>query len=191
MMDTFRRIGLSTRAGLVVVFSVLLNVGVAARCYCEDPDGVPNAAGSKAEEPTAREARIDDVATIDGIIAAYYEVVSGPAGESPDQERDRTLHHSQAWVAIANVDSAGKPFVSVTTLDGYYGDNAPRQEGFWEWETDRVVQRSGNMAHVWSSYVSAREQGGEPYTRGVNTITLFHDGERWWIMGWMFDQSAG
>jgi len=131
------------------------------------------------------------VATIDGILAAYYEVVSGPAGESADQERDRTLHHPQAWVAIANVDSSGTPVVNVMTLDGYYGENAPRREGFWEWETDRTVQRSGNMVHVWSSYASAHEQGGEPYTRGVNSITLFHDGERWWIMGWMFDDSAG
>jgi hypothetical protein len=77
------------------------------------------------------------------------------------------------------------------TLDEFHGDNAPRQQGFWEWETDRVTQRSGNMVHVWSSYASARTQGGEPFTSGVNTITLFHDGERWWVMNWMFDESAG
>ena len=106
-------------------------------------------------------------------------------------ERDRTLHHPDAWVSIANVDSTGQPFVNVMALDGYYGGNPPRQEGFWEWETDRVIQRSGNMVHVWSSYASAREQGGEPYTHGVNTIPLWHDGERWGIMGWMFDESAG
>jgi hypothetical protein len=47
------------------------------------------------------------------------------------------------------------------------------------------------MAHVWSSYTSALTDGGEPFTRGVNSITLFFDGERWWIMGWMFDGSAG
>jgi len=136
-------------------------------------------------------ARPEDVATIDGIIRAYYEVVSGPAGEAADVQRDRSLHHPQAWVAIASVDEGGKPRVGVTTLAGYHGDNAPRREGFWEWETDRVVQRSGNMVHVWSSYASARTRGGEPFARGVNSITLFHDGERWWIMGWMFDSSAG
>lgn len=135
--------------------------------------------------------RPEDVATIDGIIQAYYEVVSGPAGEAADVERDRSLHHPDAWVAIAGVGSQGAPYVNVSGLDGYHGDNAPRQEGFWEWETDRVVSRSGNMVHVWSSYASARTEGGEPYERGVNSITLFHDGERWWVMGWMFDQSAG
>jgi hypothetical protein len=138
-----------------------------------------------------QQAQPEDVATIDGIVQAYYEVVSGPAGESSDLERDRSLHHPDAWVAVANVDSAGKPFVDVMTLDGFHGDNAPREEGFWEWETDRVIQRSGNMVHVWSSYATARTQGGEPFARGVNSITLFYDGERWWIMNWMFDASGG
>ncbi len=135
--------------------------------------------------------RPEDIATIDGIIRAYYEVVSGPAGESADLERDRALHHAQAWIAIARVDASGTPIVNIMTLDEYHGDNAPRQRGFWEWETDRVTKRSGNMVHLWTSYASPRSQGGEPFARGVNSITLFHDGERWWIMNWMFDASAG
>lgn len=44
------------------------------------------------------------------------------------------------------------------------------------------------MAHVWSHYAASR---GEPFTRGVYNVTLFHDGEHWWIVGSMFDASAG
>lgn len=139
----------------------------------------------------AQETRPEDVSSIDGIIRAYYEIVSGPAREAPDAERDRSLHHPEAWVAIAGANPEGEPTVNVITLDEYHGTNQPRQQGFWEWETDRVVSRSGNMAHVWSSYASARTEGGEPFARGVNSITLFFDGARWWIMGWMFDSSAG
>jgi len=136
-------------------------------------------------------AKAEDVETIDGILQAYYEVVSGPAGESADLERDRTLHHPGAWIAIANVDTTGKPVITIMTLDEFHGDNIPRQEGFWEWETDRIIKRSGNMVHVWSSYAASRTQGGEPFTRGINSITLFHNGERWWIMNWMYDASIG
>ena len=138
-----------------------------------------------------QDARASDVSSIDGIFQAYYEIVSGPAGESADAQRDRSIHHPEAWVAIAGTNSTGQPVVNIATLDEYHGENEPRTEGFWEWETDRVVTRSGNMVHVWSSYASARTQGGEPYTHGVNSITLFHDGTRWWIMGWMFDSSVG
>jgi hypothetical protein len=155
-------------------------VARASTIYSRLPDG-----------PQTQEPRPEDVATIDGIIRAYYEVVSGPAGEAADAARDRTLHHPDAWVAIAGTDSAGAPVVRVVTLAEYHGTNPPRGAGFFEYETDRVVSRSGSMAHVWSSYASARTPDGEPFARGVNSITLFHDGRRWWIMGWMFDSSAG
>lgn len=134
--------------------------------------------------------RPEDVTTLDGILRAYYEVVSGPAGGVNDVERDRSLHHPDAWVGLAGVDASGKPRVRVTTLDGYHGANAPRSQGFYEWETAREVRRHGNMVHVWSSYASARTPDGEPFERGVNSITLFWDGERWWIMNWMFDGSG-
>ncbi|NNF38707.1 MAG: hypothetical protein HKN71_08565 [Gemmatimonadetes bacterium] len=138
----------------------------------------------------AQGARPEDVTTIDGIIAAFYEVVSGPAGGRVDVERDRSLHHPDAWVAIAAGSSEGPARVRVTDLAGYHGDNAPRAQPFWEWETGRVVRRSGDMVHVWSEYASARSPDGEPFDRGVNSITLYHDGTRWWIMGWMFDADA-
>jgi len=136
------------------------------------------------------ETRTEDVATIDGIMNAFYEVVSGPAGEMADKARDSTLHHPEAWIAIARTADDGTPAVKVMELNGFYGSNAPRQQPFYEWETDRVVRRSGNMTHVWSSYASSREPGGEPFDTGVNSVTLFFDGTRWWIMNWMFDQSA-
>lgn len=138
----------------------------------------------------AQGARPEDVSSIDGIMQAYYEAVSGPAGGVVDVARDQSLHHPNAWVAIARTDQSGRPTVRVMTLAEYHGDNVPRTDPFWEWETDRHTQRSGNLVHVWSSYASARSPGGDPFDRGVNSVTLFHDGERWWIMGWMFDASA-
>ena len=138
----------------------------------------------------AQDARAEDVSTIDGIITAFYDVISGPAGERADVERDRSLHHPDAWVSIASVGPDGERRVRVMTLEQYHGSNAPRGQAFYEWETERTVQRSGNMVHVWSHYASAREPGGEPFDTGVNSITLFHDGDRWWVMGWMFDQAA-
>jgi hypothetical protein len=132
-----------------------------------------------------------DVVSIDAIIDAYYEVVSGPAGEIADVERDRFLHHPEHWVAIASRDAEGRPVVDVQTLDDYHGtDPAPRSQPFFERETERVVQRFGTVAHVWSSYESSRSPGGEPFDHGVNSILLWFDGERWWIMNWMFDAAA-
>lgn len=138
----------------------------------------------------AQEADPADVESIDAIIRAYYEVVSGPAGSIPDYARDKSLHHPDAWIAIANVDANGNPTVQTMTLEDFYGDNGPRTEPFYEFEVERSVRRHGNMVHVWSHYASSREPGGEAFTTGVNSITLWHDGSRWWVMSWMFDRSA-
>ncbi len=142
--------------------------------------------------PAAVGAQTDDVRTLDGIVRAYYEVISGPAGESPDRERDRALHHPDALVAITGLGRDGRPFARTMSLDGYHDAfGGPRAEPFYEYEIHRRTERFGNMAHVWSTYASSRDPGGEPFARGINSIQLYHDGERWWIMGWMFDSERG
>ena len=60
-----------------------------------------------------------DVTTLDGIIAAYYAVVSGPAGEAPDRERDRFLHHPNALVGMVALRD-GQPTMRRMTLDEYH-----------------------------------------------------------------------
>ena len=130
----------------------------------------------------------EDVQTLDGITKAYYEVVSGPAGESADRARDESLHHSAALVGMTGVDREGNPRVSTMTLGEYHDrSGGPRRQGFYEWEIHRVVERFGNVAHVWSTYAASTEPNGEVNSRGINSIQLYHDGERWWIMSWVYD----
>lgn len=133
----------------------------------------------------------EDVATLDAILEAYYEVVSGPAGSRPDRARDRFLHHPDALVAIAGRDPNGTPTLAAMTVDGYHDRfSGARQRGFYEWETARRIQRHGSIVHVWSSYASSEEPGGAVTGSGVNSIQLFDDGTRWWILAWMFDAAA-
>ena len=146
------------------------------------------AAPALAEASSAWEA---DVASIDAIIDAYYEVVSGPAGVAPDAARDRFLHHPEHWIAIAGVDADGRARIVTQTLDDYHGPTpVPRAEPFYEREVAREVRRTGSIAHVWSDYESARTPGGEPFDCGTNSITLWNDGDRWWVMSWLFDSAA-
>ncbi|REJ79063.1 MAG: hypothetical protein DWQ47_06375 [Acidobacteria bacterium] len=130
----------------------------------------------------------DDVGTIDGIIKAYYEVISGPAGEAPDFERDASLHHSTALISIASVSEQGGARLSTMSLKGYYDRfGGPRESGFYEWEIHRRTERFGNIANVWSTYAASEKPNGEPFARGINNIQLFYDGERWWIISWIYD----
>jgi hypothetical protein len=131
--------------------------------------------------------RPEDVETIDGIIDAYYDVVSAPAGQPKQVERDHSLHHPKARVAITGVDDNGKNFVRMMTLDEYYEGNVVAESGFFEEEIHRVTQRFGNVVHVWSTYEWRTEEKGPVGGRGINSIQLYHDGKRWWITSWIYD----
>jgi hypothetical protein len=97
----------------------------------------------------AQEADPDDVASIDAILEAYYDVISGPAGAPVDVARDQSLRHPEAWVAIANVDAAGTQSVIVQTLDDYHAPSSagPRSEPFYECSRRvRTASPSGGTA---------------------------------------------
>jgi hypothetical protein len=133
--------------------------------------------------------RPEDVSTLDGIIRAYYDVVSGPAGSLPDPARDATLHHPDARITMLDRRADGTATAAVITLEGYYQrtGTGPRKAGFFEREIHRVTQRVGALVHVWSTYESSTTPGGKAFSRGVNSIQLYWDGKRWWIVGWIFD----
>jgi len=66
-------------------------------------------------------------------------------------------------------------------------------KGFYETEIARRVEQFGQIAHVWSTYESRHDLGDpEPFMRGINSIQLFNDGKRWWIVSiyWQHE-SAG
>jgi len=126
--------------------------------------------------------RPEDVATIDGMVKAYYEVVCGPAGQPRDWARDRTLYIEDLRFVQVDVDRSGKPAPRITSHQEYV-DLADRlsKEGFFEKEIHRVTERFGPIAHVWSTYESRRTESGPVIMRGINSIELFWDGKRWWI----------
>jgi hypothetical protein len=139
-------------------------------------------AGSvEAQGMTERAAREADVATLDGIITAFYDIVSGPAGQPRDWARDSTLY--LAGVHFTTLTQREGRWTARTMSHEQYARSAgPMLErGFFERELHRLVRRWGPMVHVLSSYEWSTTADGPVGGRGVNSIELFHDGSRWWI----------
>ena len=128
-----------------------------------------------------------DIATIDGIIKAYYDVISGPAGQPRDWERDLSLHHPNALISVTGKDKNNQPYIISQNLPDYHKSFGVPKTGFWEYEIKRETQKFGNIAHIWSTYETTIEKDGPVVERGINSIQLYHDGNRWWILSWMFD----
>ena len=122
-----------------------------------------------------------DVATIDGLMTAYYAVVN-VAPDAPRQwDRDRTLY--APWIHFVSVhDAKDGPEVTTWTHPEFVGATEPLlKAGFQERELKRRVYRYGNVAHVESSYETRAGQDNPRISRGVNFLELFFDGTRWWV----------
>ena len=138
-----------------------------------------------------------DVESIDAIIAATYDVISGPAGKKRDWKRERSLFWSGARL-IPTATVPGRNDVDLAPLmldvDGYIERVEPifAKSGFYEKEIARRVEQFGRMAQVWSTYESRHNPNdAEPFMRGINSIQLFNDGNRWWILSiyWQHESS--
>lgn len=136
-------------------------------------------------------ARAQDVASIDAIVRALYDVISGPAGER-DWARFRSLFLPGARLVPASTRNRpeGRP-VTILTVEDYIQRTGAffRQSGFFEQESARRTERFGNIAHVFSTYESRRAAAEpEPFARGLNSIQLVQDQGRWWVANITWDE---
>ncbi len=122
-----------------------------------------------------------DVQSIDAIINAYYDVISGPKGHRYDAARDLSLHAPQAIITRISGDGDLQRH-DFATEQAMFAE--PYPEGFFEFEIGRLTQRYSNLAHVWSTFEIRNTPEGETVSRGVNSISLHRYEDRWWISSW-------
>jgi hypothetical protein len=130
-----------------------------------------------------------DVASADAIIAALYDVISGPAGQKRDWDRFRSLFVSGARLVPTGLGQDRKPRIRTLTPDEYAaGGTRMETAGFFEREIGRTAETFGNVTHVLSAYESKHAASDEkPFARGINSIQLFNDGARWWVVTIFWD----
>jgi hypothetical protein len=139
-----------------------------------------------AQTTETKEANPADVASLDAIMKAVYDVISGDAGKPRDWDRFRTLFHKDARL----IPSGKNPQTGVTGARAYTPEDYIKRvepvfakEGFYEREAARRVEIYGNIAHVFSTYESYHSLADKkPFMRGINSFQLLNDGTRWWVV---------
>jgi len=133
--------------------------------------------------------RQEDVATLDGILHAFYDVISGPAGQPRQWSRDRTLYIPDVHFVALSTDSAAHVHADVVDHQMFVdrSDASLVRRGFFETEIHRATTRFGNVVHVFSTYEMRERADGPVFGRGINSIELFWDGTRWWIAAAQWD----
>jgi len=143
------------------------------------------------EDEAPPEARANDVASIDAMIATLYEVISGPAGDR-DWDRFRSLFAPGARLIPTRGKEEGGAEARVSTVEGYVQGSGRyfKENPFYESEIARTTESFGNITHAFSTYETRRAPGEAPFGRGINSIQLLKDGDRWWIVTIFWDNES-
>jgi hypothetical protein len=140
-------------------------------------------------------AKAEDVKSIDAIVAALYDVISGPPGAKHDWDRMRSLFAADAKMIAVGKTRAGAIRNRAFSVEDYVKLSGPIIEkgGFVEKELARKTDQFANIAHVFSTYESKiKKDDAKPFERGINSLQLWNDGTRWWIVSiqWQNEDSS-
>jgi hypothetical protein len=137
------------------------------------------------EKPPAPAPTPADVASTDAILAALYDVISGPAGKKRDWDRMRSLFIPEGRLMAIGKRPSGEVVRRAMDVEGYISASGPLLEtnGFFEREIARRTESFGHIVHVFSTYEARHKaDDAKPFMRGINSIQLMNDGKRWWIV---------
>ena len=112
-------------------------------------------------------------------------MISGEIGEKRDWDLFRFLFTADARLIPTSKNEEGTMGYQSINPDGYIERSGAwlEENGFFEKEIYRVTETYGSVTHAFSTYESYRsESDEEPFTRGINSIQLMNDGNRWWVM---------
>jgi hypothetical protein len=170
-----------------------LCLSLAGPALAQDIKPAEQPSKAEAQQPAAADpfaaipaARPDDVKSLDAIIAALYDVISGDAGVQRDWNRFRSLFYPGARMIPSGKNArTGKIGARIASPEAYIQANESflEGEGFHELELGRHVDSFGTLSQVFSAYEARNKKSDEkPFLRGINSIQLLNDGSRWWVL---------
>lgn len=133
-------------------------------------------------------AKPEDVKSMDAILTAIYNVISGPAG-ARDWNRFRSLFLPQARFTHASTAPDGTTAVIAWNVDEFVRDAGEvfAKDAFYEKAIVNRPESFGNVTQVFSSYESKHSPAEKPFQRGINSIQVLYDGKRWWVLSILWD----
>lgn len=133
--------------------------------------------------PPANPKYAKDVSSVDNIIAALYNVICGAPGEQRDWERFKYLFGKDAKLIPTGKIEGGNFIYRTMMPDEYITMFSSRiKTGFFEKELKRETVSFGTVYHAFSTYETRETENGPSTNRGINSIQLFKDQDRFYIV---------
>jgi hypothetical protein len=124
-----------------------------------------------------------DVKSAESIVNTLYEVISGEAGAARDWNRFRNLFAADARLIPTRKNEKGEFSLKAMSPEDYITLFTTRMKGgFFENEIRIVSESYGTVTHIFSTYETRETKDGNVTARGINSIQLFYDGQRYFIV---------
>lgn len=126
--------------------------------------------------------------TIEAVIDASLQALSGPVGAPRDWARYLRLFDPAARLVSTSINDQGETVITRWDLDSYEtdADDYLVKTGFEDRKLACVPTRFGNVAAVRCSFEGLEQS--KIVERGVAMYQLYNDGERWWITSVVWDR---
>ena len=172
---------------LLAAFAVLLASGSIA--VSQTPAAAPTAV------PAPQAPAPADAASMDAIVKALYDGVSHLPGKDADWSHLRTIFLPGARLTPPKRPGAEFVFLSaeefIDRVSKGIASRGASDKGFVEREISRRTDCFGNVCQLFSTYAARYTATDEkPFVRGINSIQLVKDGNRWWIANVVWDQEG-
>ena len=131
--------------------------------------------------------------TLDSTIKTLYRVISGEKEEKRNWKQFKYLFKPDAKLIPLGKNKYKDYQVRYMSPQDYIKSSGDWlvKNGFFEKEIHRKVDVFGNIAHVFSTYECYNSKSDDkPFMRGINSIQLLNDGERWWIINIYWTQET-
>lgn len=127
--------------------------------------------------------KASDGDSIDTLIAALYDTISGPAGVR-DWDRFRGLFVEGGILTSTGIRPDGTQVLRQMSVEDYIEGSGPyfEKNDFFESELSRKLEVFGPIAHAFSTYETRREVDATPIARGINSIQALHSEKGWRIV---------
>lgn len=145
---------------------------------------LPAAAEARQAASAPPAANPADVSSVDAIMRAVYDVISGDSGVARNWDRMRSLFAPGAQLIPVGPRQAGGFGARVLSIEDYIRTSGPflERNGFHEAEIAHRRESYGQIVQVFSTYEARRRRAdAQPFMRGINSFQLWNDGTRWWV----------
>jgi hypothetical protein len=159
------------------------------------PQTAQQPATAKPAMPQTAAANPADVSSLDAILAAVYDSISGAKGKTRNWDRFRSLFIPGARLIPTFKRPTGEFVTRTLTPEEFIASSGKfmEEQGFFEHGIANHVEQFANIAQVFSVYEGRHDTAdAKPFVRGINSIQLMNDGKRWWVVTifWQAEDAA-